>query len=281
MAVRENELGSVHLRMRGPLLQRIVSHPFLKTLFPFAVVVAIWWAIAELEVFPPAFFVGPGEVAVKFVDLVRKGILPDYLGESVVRLLVGAVFALGVGIPLGYLIGLNKYVRKACWPLLLFFQAISDIAWLPLLIIWFGFSLMTVNFVLFYCIVFPLIVGIVAGIDGIPQDMVRAARSLGANRRQVLFEVILPGSFASVATGIRTGLGYGWRGLIAAEIIVGTNGLGFMMFDARRAGEINDVFIGMIVLGVLWYITDTFILAPLEHETVERWGLVRRAGSNI
>jgi NitT/TauT family transport system permease protein/taurine transport system permease protein len=90
--------------------------------------------------------------------------------------------------------------------------------------------------------------------------------------------VVLPGSFAAGAMGIRTGLGYGWRALIAAEIIVGTSGIGFMMFDARRAGQVTEVFVGMIVLGVLWYAVDALILAPLERETVERWGLVRRVG---
>ncbi len=266
---------------RRGILHRVSQHPLTKTLYPFVLVVAVWELAARLRVFPGAFFVGPETVVAKFGELIRKGVLPDYLAESTFRLLTGGLIALAVAIPAGYLIGLSRHVRRACWPLLLFFQAISDIAWLPLLIIWFGFTLTSVNFVLFYTIVFPLVVSIVAGIDGIPEDLVRAARSLGASRRQVLFEVVLPGSFASVATGIRTGLGYGWRGLIAAEIIVGTSGVGFMMFDARRAGEVTDVFIGMVVLGVLWYATDALILTPLERETVERWGLVRRVGSSL
>lgn len=89
-------------------------------------------------------------------------------------------------------------------------------------------------------------------------------------------EVIVPGSLPSVAGGIRTGLGYGWRALVAAEIIVGTSGIGYMMFDARRVGDISQVFLGMVVLGALWYALDALILAPFERATVERWGMVRR-----
>jgi NitT/TauT family transport system permease protein/taurine transport system permease protein len=266
---------------RRSILWRAWQHSWTKTLFPFAVIVAAWGLVARFEIFPSAFFTGPDAVLAKFGELIRKGVLPEYLADSTVRLASGAALGLAAGIPMGYLIGLNRHVRRTSWPLLLFFQAIADIAWLPILIIWFGFSLTSVTFVIVYSVIFPLVVSIVAGIDGIPEDLVRAARCLGASRRQVLFEVVLPGSFAAAAMGIRTGLGYGWRALIAAEIIVGTSGIGFMMFDARRAGQVTEVFVGMIVLGVLWYAVDALILAPLERETVERWGLVRRVGRPV
>ncbi|MDR7563415.1 MAG: ABC transporter permease, partial [Armatimonadota bacterium] len=66
-----------------------------------------------------------------------------------------------------------------------------------------------------------------------------------------------------------------WRALIAAEIIVGTSGIGFMMFDARRSGSVVEMILGMILLGLLWYAVDAWVLRPLEQATVERWGLVR------
>jgi taurine transport system permease protein len=267
------------LRRRKHVLHRLWQNSAVKTLTPFAVVTVVWWIVAEINVFPDAFFIGPDAVAMRMAELIWKGILPAYLSDSVGRLVGGAVLGVLVGVPLGFLIGLNRIARKLAWPLLLFFQAIADIAWLPLLIIWFGFTQTSVNFVLVYSIIFPLIISIVASIDSIPDDLVRAARALGAKRRQVVREVIVPGSMAGVATGLRVGLGYGWRALIAAEIIVGTSGLGFMMFDARRAGQVDDVFVGMIVLGVLWYATDALLLAPLERETVERWGIVKRIGA--
>src|SRR5690606_11424530 len=113
---------------------------------------------------------------------------------------------------------------------------VADIAWLPIVIVWFGFSLTAVTFVIVYTIVFPLVLSIVAGIEQVPQELVRAARSLGASRLRIFVEVILPGALPSVASGVRTGLGYGWRALVAAEIIVGTSGIGFMILtDHLRA----------------------------------------------
>jgi ABC-type nitrate/sulfonate/bicarbonate transport system permease component len=272
---------AVRPRGLGGSVARLLDSGVVRTLTPFLLVVAAWWAVAASGLFPSAFFVGPDVVARKMGELTYKGILVGYLRDSIERLASGILWGLAVGIPMGFLIGLSRIARRFTWPLLLFFQAVGDIAWLPILIIWFGFSLTSVTFVIVYTVIFPLTVSIVAGIDSIPTDMIRAARALGAKRRHILLEVILPGSLPAVATGIRTGLGYGWRALIAAEIIVGTSGIGFMMFDARRAGEVTEVFVGMIILGILWYATDALFLAPFERGTVERWGMVRRAGAPV
>ena len=255
--------------------RRLLDNGVVRNLGPFVPVVALWWVLAELQLFPPAFFVGPDEVVVRFAELVATGVLPGYLEESLTRLATGVGFGLLIGLPVGFAVAMSRRARRATWPLLLFFQAIADIAWLPIVIVWFGFSLTAVTFVIVYTIVFPLVLSIVAGVEQVPAELIRAARSLGAGRWHVFTEVIVPGAMPAVAGGVRTGLGYGWRALVAAEIIVGTSGIGFMMFDARRVGDVSEVFLGMVVLGVLWYALDALVLAPFERATVERWGMVR------
>jgi NitT/TauT family transport system permease protein/taurine transport system permease protein len=248
----------------------------LRAFVPFIPVIALWATVAEAEVFPRVFFPGPAEVVRAFVDLTWKGILPAYLHDSAVRLLVGALAGMAIGIPLGLLVGLSPRAHALFWPVLLFFQAIGDIAWLPILLIWFGFGLTTMTFVIVYTVLFPIVLNIVLGVRSIPTDMHRAAQSLGASRARILWEVVLPGALPNLITGLRNGLGFGWRALIAAEIIVGTSGIGFLMFDARRAGSVVEIMLGMIVLGILWYIVDAWILAPIERATGQRWGLVNR-----
>ena len=250
--------------------------PAVRALVPFIPVIALWAIVAEAEVFPRVFFPGPAEVVRSFVDLTWKGILPAYLHDSAVRLLVGALAGMAIGIPLGLLVGLSSRAHAVFWPVLLFFQAIGDIAWLPILLIWFGFGLTTMTFVIVYTVLFPVVLNVVLGVRSIPTDMHRAAQSLGASRVRILWEVVLPGALPNLITGLRNGLGYGWRALIAAEIIVGTSGIGFLMFDARRAGSVVEIMLGMIVLGILWYIVDAWILAPIERATGQRWGLVTR-----
>jgi NitT/TauT family transport system permease protein/taurine transport system permease protein len=249
-------------------------YPAVRSIVPFIPVVALWAIVAESGMFPRVFLPGPLDVVRSFCTLVYKGILPDYLQDSVVRLAVGAAAGMAIGIPLGLLVGLNSRARNMLWPILLFFQAIGDIAWLPILLIWFGFSLTTMTFVIVYTVLFPVVLNTALGVRSVPIELHRAARSLGASRARVVWEVVLPGALPNIMTGLRNGLGFGWRALIATEIIVGTSGIGFLMFDARRAGSVVEILLGMIVLGLLWYIVDGWILAPIERATGQRWGLV-------
>jgi NitT/TauT family transport system permease protein/taurine transport system permease protein len=248
--------------------------PGLAAIVPFIPVIALWTAVAESGLFPRAFFPGPVEVVKAFVTLTYKGILPDYLQDSLLRLITGAAVGMAIGIPLGILIGTSRWAHRVTWPVLLFFQAIGDIAWLPILLIWFGFGLTTMTFVIVYTVLFPVVLNTVLGVESVPRDLARAAQSLGASRARVLWEVTLPGALPNIITGLRNGLGYGWRALIAVEMIVGTSGIGFLMFDARRSGSVVEILLGMIILGLLWYVVDAWILAPIERATGQRWGLV-------
>jgi NitT/TauT family transport system permease protein/taurine transport system permease protein len=112
------------------------------------------------------------------------------------------------------------------------------------------------------------------GVSRIPGEFWRAAAALGASRRQVFFEVLLPGALPSIVTGLRVGLGYAWRGLIAAEIIATNAGLGYLLFLARRFYQTEIMVLSMILIGLLWLTMDRLLLAPLERRTVERWGMM-------
>ena len=260
----------------GAYLRFTIRWPGPAALVPFVPVVLLWWAVAASGHFPKAFFPGPAEVVERAISLTVKGVLPAYLEDSIGRLAVGAGIGIGIGIPLGLLVGLNATAYRALWPPILFFQAIGDIAWLPILLIWFGFGLTTMTFVIVYTVVFPIVFNTVLGVRSVHRDLPRAALSLGAPRWRIVTDVIVPGALPNIMTGLRNGLGYGWRALIAAEIIVGTSGIGFLMFDARRAGSAIEIVLGMIVLGLLWYAVDSWILAPIERATGQRWGLVAR-----
>lgn len=263
-------------RLWGAYVRWSTRYAALAALVPFLPVLVLWAGVAQSGLFPAAFFPGPGVVIQKFGSLMANGILPAYLEDSVIRLAAGTAVGMAIGIPLGLLVGLSDRAHRALWPVLLFFQAIGDIAWLPLLLIWFGFGLTTMTFVIVYTVLFPVVLNTVLGVRSVPLELHRAALSLGASKARVVWEVVLPGALPNIMTGLRNGLGFGWRALIAAEIIVGTSGIGFLMFDARRAGSVVEIMLGMIVLGVLWSIVDSWVLAPIERATGERWGMVTR-----
>lgn len=262
------------LRLWGRFVRASVRHPALAACLPFVPVIALWAAVVHAGLFPRAFLPGPLDVVGALLALTYKGILPAYLQDSIVRLLVGTAAGVAIGLPLGLLVGSSERARAVAWPLLLFFQAIGDIAWLPILLIWFGFSLTTMTVVIAYTVLFPIALNTALGVRSVAPVLAQAARSLGASPARVLWEVTLPGALPNIMTGLRNGLGFGWRALIATEIIVGTSGIGFMMFDARRAGSVVEILLGMVVLGLLWYAVDSWILAPIERVTGQRWGIV-------
>jgi taurine transport system permease protein len=101
----------------------------------------------------------------------------------------------------------------------------------------------------------------------------RAARSMGTGRVRMFWEVLLPGALPSVVTGLRVGLGYGWRGLVAAEIIATSAGLGSALFLAQKTFSTDVIIASMVIIGVLWLAMDRLLLAPLERRTVQRWGM--------
>jgi NitT/TauT family transport system permease protein/taurine transport system permease protein len=145
----------------------------------------------------------------------------------------------------------------------------------PLAIIWFGIGMGSVVFVIANTIFFSAIYNTVVGVQLIPNVLHRAVRSLGARGRQVLAELVVPGALAQIILGLRTSMAYGWRALVAGEMIAGTNGLGYMTIEAVQWYKTDTVILGMIVIGLLWLLLDRLIFAPLERCTVVRWGMIR------
>jgi len=241
-----------------------------------AVTLAGWGLAAATLPVPDYYLPPPTAVFAAFGDLVVKGILPTYIAESLRRMLLAALIGLAAGVPLGLVLGMSRRVADFAYPLLNFFQSVSGIAWLPLMLVWFGFGERTILVAVNYTVLFPVIFNALLGVRSVPRLYVNALRTLGASRWRIVRDVLLPGALPSIATGMRLGLAYGWRALIAAEMLVGAHGLGFMIFNAQAFHLTARIMLGMGTIGVLWLVLDYFLLRPLEEATISRWGLVQR-----
>src|SRR5262249_14721107 len=175
----------------------------------------------------------PSAVLSAFGDLMAKGMLPTFVGESLRRILLAALLGLFVGVPIGLLLGISRGTADFAYPVLNFFQSVSGIAWLPLLLIWFGFGERTILVAVNYTVLFPVIFNALLGVRSVPPIYVNALRTLGASRWRIVRDVLVPGALPNIAMGVRLGLAYGWRALIAAEMLGGASGLGFIILHAR------------------------------------------------
>jgi NitT/TauT family transport system permease protein/taurine transport system permease protein len=239
-------------------------------------VLAVWSVAAARLPVPEYFLPPPTAVLTTIVELTVKGMLPAYVSESMRRILLAGLLALAVGVPTGLMLGISRRAAAFAYPLLNFFQSVSGIAWLPLILVWFGFGERTILVAVNYTVLFPVVFNALLGVRSVPAIYVNALRTLGASRWQITRDVLVPGALPNIATGMRLGLAYGWRALIAAEMLVGANGLGFMIFNAQTFHLTARIMLGMGVIGILWLVVDYFFLRPLEEATIARWGLVHR-----
>jgi NitT/TauT family transport system permease protein/taurine transport system permease protein len=248
-----------------------------KFLAPLAVLLVLWPILIRAFNVNPQIFPDITAVARAGLESIRDGSLFAHMGASLARVAVGTVLAILVAVPLGVLMGVSPGVSAFLTPLLRFFSVLAGIAWIPIATLWFGYGFGAITFVIFNAVFFIVAYNTLLGVSTIPMQVRNAAASLGAGRWTMLAEVLLPGALPNIVTGVRTGLGFAWRGLIAAEIIATNIGLGYMIFVARDFYRTEVIVFGMIVIGGLWLLIDRLLLAPIERATVERWGMVRRA----
>ncbi|MBM3524861.1 MAG: ABC transporter permease [Alphaproteobacteria bacterium] len=256
-------------------MNRRLADPVLGSLPFLAALIA--WLILPAAIDYPAYMLPPlRQVWARVVESIADGSLSAHVLGSLQRLTLGFVIGNGLAIPLGMAIAMNRHVADLLRPLLTFLQSIAGIAWVPLAIIWFGIGMGAVVFVIANTIFFASIYNTVVGVQSIPNTLHRAVRSHGGRGIQVFTELILPGALVQIILGLRTSMAYGWRALVAGEMIAGTSGLGYMTIEAVQWYKTETIIMGMIVIGLLWLLLDRFLFVPLERATVVRWGLIQR-----
>jgi taurine transport system permease protein len=246
-------------------------------LAPLLVLLLLWEVLVRAFGVEPRVFPDVESVARAGFETIQDGSLVRHVGASLGRVAVGTLLAIVVSIPLGVAMGVSPAVSSFLTPLFRFFSVLAGIAWIPIATLWFGYGFGAITFVIFNAVFFVVTYNTLLGVASIPLPLRHAAASLGAGGWTMLTQVLLPGALPNIVTGVRTGLGFAWRGLIAAEMIATNVGLGYMLFLARDFYRTEVIVFGMIVIGILWLLIDRLLLAPLERATIERWGLVHRA----
>ena len=241
---------------------------------PFAFVLIVWmlgWAAfhPNKATLPPV-----GDVVDVVWTRMRDGELPAQIAASLTRLCLGAGVGILTGVIGGFLAGLYRNVAEFLNPLVVFFNAISGIIWLPLMIGWLGIGTALAVFVIWNTVFFIVFQNTVLGVQLVPEVLEQGVRALGGGRLETVRSVILPGALPYILTGIRSGLGFGWRALIAAELVGAPDGLGQMVFAAADYHRSDIIIAGCLIIGLIAIAMDRWLLMPIERRTVARWGLV-------
>ncbi|MDQ9130302.1 taurine ABC transporter permease TauC [Serratia fonticola] len=220
------------------------------------VLLAVWWAVTALQLISPLFLPAPQQVLHQLVVIASPqgfmdATLWQHLAASLGRILVALLAAVVIGVPVGIAMGLSDTVRGLLDPLIEIYRPVPPLAYLPLMVIWFGIGETSKILLIYLAIFAPVTLSTVAGVRSVAQVRIRAAQALGASRWQLLRFVVLPSALPEILTGIRIGLGVGWSTLVAAELIAATRGLGFMVQSAGEFLATDVVIAGISVIAII------------------------------
>jgi NitT/TauT family transport system permease protein len=235
--------------------------------------VALWWALVVAS--GTVIFPTPWQVANGLADMAQDGSLWKHIGSSLFRVGTGFALAVIVGVPLGLLMGWMPGAHATINPIVQVLRPISPIAWIPLAILWFGVGNASPIFLIFLAAVFPIVVQTTAGVHTIERQYLRAAENFGVTRAKLFLQVVIPAVLPQVIIGMRVSLGVAWLVVVAAEMIALHSGLGYMIIDARNAGNRYDLVVaGMVVIGIIGLMLD-LLMRRLEKLKTVRWRYVR------
>ena len=194
---------------------------------------------------------------------ISQAILPVHIWVSLRRVLIAFFFAIVLGVGLGVGLGWSKTFNAVVDPIFEMLRPIPPIAWIPLIILWFGIGETSKIIIVFIGSFVPIVLNTYSGIKEIDPLLVSAGKVLGANRRQILLEITLPATVPAILAGIRTALSSGWMCVVAAEMIVAKQGVGFLIVRGQESGDTALIVVCMLVIGIVSMLLST-ILSKLE-----------------
>ncbi|MCY4382045.1 MAG: ABC transporter permease [Nitrospinae bacterium] len=284
MSVLQTAAISIQKRFGRQRLRRIMLGSI-----PFVVLLAFWQMNTSMGWLPPVFIPPIGTIweaiytlsdgctgASAVLSMQYECMFTNHILSSLGRVGLSLVIGIPSGIALGVLAGMSRRFAHALEPIGVFANAISGIAWVPLAIVWFGTGWLTTLFILLNTVFWLIFFNTLLGVRGVPRVYENSVMTMGGGRWAIITQVYIPGALPSIVTGVRMSMGFGWRALIAAEMIGGDSGLGFMIFVSAAEYKIEEVFLGVLVIAIMWMITDRLLLIPLERWTIQRWGMVWR-----
>lgn len=217
-------------------------------------------------------FPSPLDVQKGVDELVEKGLLWRYIGDSLRRVAMGFGTAVLLGIPLGLTLGWYPAAAQVVNPVIQMLRPISPIAWIPLAILWFGVGDKAAFFLIFLGSFFPIVVASMNGVRNVPSMFRRAGRNFGLMPAQLLAKVVFPAALPQILVGLRIALGIAWLVVVAAEMIAVDSGLGYLVIDSRNSGKRYDLVVAaMLMIGIIGLALD-IAFRRLEKFKSVRWG---------
>ena len=225
---------------------------------PVIVFVMLWEITAHLNLVPEYIFPSFSAVMLKFLDLIRNGVLVDNLLSSMFRVLVGFLLGSLAGIIMGIIMGCREFIEKSFNPIFSLLYPIPVLGWAPLLMIWIGINELLPIVLIFMCSFFPVLYNTITGIKAVDKNVIRMAKTLGASDIKILTTIILPLAVPNIFTGLRLEAGMAWRVVIAAEMVAIPTGIGALLIRSESLLQVDVIIVCLMVLSLMCLMFERF-----------------------
>ncbi|WP_300381165.1 ABC transporter permease [Clostridium sp.] len=228
----------------------------LKGSLVFIIILIMWQVSCNLEIWSSFILPPPEKVFKTFLNLVKDGSIFLHIGISLRRVFIGFGISAIIAIPLGILFGIYKGAYEYWKGLFNFLRNVPPLAMIPMIILWFGIGEKTKIIIIILASFFPIFTSTLKGIRNCDSKLIEVGRSFEMNRLQIIYRIIIPNATLDIAIGLKLALGYSFRGIIGAELIAASSGLGYLISDGKEMSRTDVVIVGIIVIGILGIICD-------------------------
>jgi NitT/TauT family transport system permease protein len=242
-----------------------------------AALVAAWQVFVDLSGVSPLLLRSPSDVALALWDgTVHGGAIPSATLQTLLLLSLGLLAGMAGGLALASLAVLTEAGQDLLATLSSMLNPLPAIAILPLATIWLGLTPQALVLVLVHATLWPVAINTTTGFRTVNRTVYLVARNLGLRGPRLVLSVLLPAALPHILTGVRTAWAFGWRTIIAAELVFGVAGgragLGFYINNSKAFLDIDRVLAGLVVIAVIGVLIDA-VFALVERRTVRRWGM--------
>ncbi len=224
----------------------------------------LWEGTVRAGWIAPNLLPPPTALVATLKDLAANGEIFRHIAVSSLRVLIGFSIGAAAAVVVGAVIGLSRRAEALVDPTFQAVRAIPSLAWVPLLLLWFGIDELPKIILIAIGAFFPVYLNLVSGIHNVDRKLVELGAVHGLTGTGLVWRILLPAALPSLFVGLRSGLSLSWMFLVAAELIAATEGLGYLLTDGRETGRADLVIIAIVTLAVLGKLSDG-VLSWLEH----------------
>ncbi len=233
-------------------------------LFSFFILLLIWEGACRMGLIEAIFLPAPSQIFSRAVKMSGQGTLFEHIIASCRRVMVGFSLAALVAVPFGIFLGTSRFFMAVFDPIISLLRPLPSMSWIPLSLLWLGITEPQKYSIVFMGSFAPSLLYVIEATKSIDPILIRAAQNLGATRRDIMLEVVLPGALPQIISGLKVMLGIAWTCVISAELVAAQNGLGFMIMNGKEYFQTDTVMLGMLLISLTVMLID-FVFKKFER----------------